>query len=286
MQTYFEITPKKWLNDCLYNNAKFDDVLTDLSHLLFEKDGNNKSASNGKLFVGLCDFKKDDFIKLEASNSNFRKQLFHKLIILREHLIKKYDLEYLILDTSPGVRYWSLNALALADIFFLTLKMGDIDIKGTTKMVSEIYNSFTTSGSKSFLILNKVAGYCMSNISKKENVDENYLNSNLIEDSINNSSSSNKDRFSSLLIEETKQQQQQQQRQLSEQYNKKEMVDTEDEFFNTVGMKVISTIHCYCDIQFSKREFLTAIHSLHPFSERVASLANLMQQKLQDNEIE
>ena len=130
LQTYFEITPKKWLNDCLYNNAKFDNVLTDLSHLLFEKDRKNKSASNGKLFVGLCDFKKDDFIKLEASNSNFRKQLFHKLIILREHLIKNYDRDYLVLDTSPGVRYWSLNALALADIFFLTLKMGDIDIEG------------------------------------------------------------------------------------------------------------------------------------------------------------
>ena len=96
-------------------------------------------------------------------------------------------------------------------------------------------------------------------------------------------SNSNKDRFSSLLIEETKQQQQ---RQLPEQYNKKEIVDTEDEFSNTVGMKVISTIPCYCDIQFSKREFLTAIHILHPFSERVASLANLMQQELQDNEIE
>ena len=39
----------------------------------------------------------------------------------------------MVLDTSPGVRYWSLNALALSDILFLTLKMGDVDIDGTKK---------------------------------------------------------------------------------------------------------------------------------------------------------
>jgi chromosome partitioning protein len=37
LQTYFEINPKKWLNECLYSNVTFDDVLTDLSHLVSEK---------------------------------------------------------------------------------------------------------------------------------------------------------------------------------------------------------------------------------------------------------
>ena len=53
-----------------------------------------------------------------------------------------------IIDTSPGVRFWSINAFAIADILLLTLKMGDLDIDGTKKVVEEIYKSFTTSGRK------------------------------------------------------------------------------------------------------------------------------------------
>ncbi len=284
LQTYFEITPKKWINDYLYGDAKFDDVITDISSLIFKKEDGDKSLPNGKLFVGLCASRKEDFIKLEGGNSDFRKQLFHKLIMFREKLIETYDPDYIIIDTSPGVRYWSLNALALADVFFLTLKMGDIDIEGTKKMVNEIYHSFTTYGSKSFLIWNKVAGYCMPNINKRENVGNNRLNL----DNVNIVSRTNKkDGALSLLSEENKrQQQQQQQQELQAENQKREQIDTEDKLSKEVGMKVISTIPCYCDIQFSKKEFLTAVQILHPFSERIESLATLMQQELQDKDSE
>ena len=85
------------------------------------------------------------------------------------------------------------------------------------------------------------------------------------------------------------QQQQQQQQELQElqaEDQKREQIDTEDKLSKAVGMKVISTIPCYCDIQFSKKEFLTAVQILHPFSERIESLATLMQQELQDKDFE
>ena len=204
--------------------------------------------------------------------------------MFREKLIETYDPDYIIIDTSPGVRYWSLNALALADVFFLTLKMGDIDIEGTKKMVNEIYHSFTTYGSKSFLIWNKVAGYCIPNINKRENAGNNLLKLN----NVNIVSRTNKkDVPLSLLSEENKKKQQQQQQQkLQFEDPKREQIDTEDKLSKEVGMKVISTIPCYCDIQFSKKEFLTAVQILHPFSERIESLATLMQQELQDKDSE
>ncbi|HYO05443.1 MAG TPA: AAA family ATPase [Phototrophicaceae bacterium] len=288
LQTYFEITPKKWINDYLYGDAKFNDVITDVSSLIFKKkEDGDKSLSKGKLFVGLCASRKEDFIKLEGGNSDFRKQLFHKLIMFREKLIETYDPDFIIIDTSPGVRYWSLNALALADVFFLTLKMGDIDIEGTKKMVNEIYHSFTTYGSKSFLIWNKVAGYCMPNTNKRKIVGNNRLELN----SVNSISRTNKKDVSLSLLSEgnKKLQQQQQQQELQElqaEDQKREQIDTEDKLSEEVGMKVISTIPCYCDIQFSKKEFLTAVQILHPFSERIESLATLMQQELQDKDSE
>jgi MinD superfamily P-loop ATPase len=71
-----------------------------------------------------------------------------------------YDADYIIIDTSPGIRYWSINALGVADTLFLTLKMGSLDINGTKKMARDIYGSFSKFGSKSYVVLNRMAGYC------------------------------------------------------------------------------------------------------------------------------
>jgi hypothetical protein len=41
-----------------------------------------------------------------------------------------------------------------------------------------------------------------------------------------------------------------------------------------VGMEIICSIPCYCDIQFSRREFLTVLkYPDHPFAKRIESLA-------------
>jgi chromosome partitioning protein len=179
------------------------------------------------------------------------------------------------------VRYWSLNALAIADVFFLTLKMGDIDIEGTKKMVSEIYHSFTEYGSKSFLIWNKVAGYCMPQPYKKEEGGEGNENSRSRRSSFTGSNA-NADNYSLLSLSSAEKKQ----RQIQVQDQKKEQIDTEDRLSDKVGMKVISTIPCYCDIQFSKKEFLTAIHVPHPFSEKIESLVNSIHQELVDRNSE
>ncbi|MFZ0263722.1 MAG: hypothetical protein WAL42_01450, partial [Nitrososphaeraceae archaeon] len=40
-----------------------------------------------------------------------------------------------------------------------------------------------------------------------------------------------------------------------------------------VGLDIICTIPCYCDIQFSRREFLTVLkYPDHPFAKRIESL--------------
>jgi chromosome partitioning protein len=201
------------------------------------------------------------------------------LIVFREYLIKNYNFDYIVLDTSPGVRYWSLNALALSDILFLILKMGDVDIDGTKKMVSEIYNSFTTFGSKSYLILNKVSGYCIPNTFLKGNDENNSFNQN--GNLINNDITGNNISLSYNSDENTPHQG----RQLTEGDQMKISIAKKDGFSDAVGMKVISYIPCYCDIQFSKKEFLTATRLVHPFSERIDLLTKSMQQELQDTEM-
>ena len=119
-------------------------------------------STKGKLWVGFSSSKKEEIQKLEGSGgTGNRKQFLRKFMLLREQLVSDYDADYILVDTSPGIRQWSINVLAVADILLLTLKMGDLDVDGTKKIVEEVYNIFTGFGTPSFLLCNRVAGYCV-----------------------------------------------------------------------------------------------------------------------------
>jgi MinD-like ATPase involved in chromosome partitioning or flagellar assembly len=241
------IEPKKWINDYLYSDADIEDVMQDLTPKVSEiefqnKDGKSASTSGikdkvkGKLWIGFSNAKKEEIYKLEGGADTTRKQFLRRFILLREQLITNYDADYIVIDTSPGIRYWSINALAVADILFLTLKAGDLDIEGTKKMAEEIYSSFTKFGTKSFLLLNRVSGYCAPNpVNARPE------------------GTSNKS-FSSTFIIETPE-------------------DTDGMLAREVRMKIMSSIPCYCDIQFLRKEFLTALkYPAHPFAKKIQDL--------------
>jgi cellulose biosynthesis protein BcsQ len=63
--------------------------------------------------------------------------------IFEREMLTDLMLDYLVIDTSPGIRNWSINALAISDILLHTLKSGDIDSKGTKCLVEDIYVTFT-----------------------------------------------------------------------------------------------------------------------------------------------
>jgi chromosome partitioning protein len=248
LQSYFMIEPKKWINDYLYSEADIGEVMQDLTPKVSEIDTQSKEMRStsprgtddnvkGKLWIGFSNARKEEIYKLEGGADTTRKQFLRRFILLREQLITNYDADYIVIDTSPGIRYWSINALAVADILFLTLKAGDLDIEGTKKMAEEIYSSFTKFGTKSFLLLNRVSGYCAPNplIAKPE------------------MTTSNKSVPSTIIIETPE--------------------DTDEMLAREVRMKIMSSIPCYCDIQFLRKEFLTALKfPAHPFAKKIESL--------------
>ncbi len=139
--------------------------------------------------------------------------------------------------------------MAIADVLFLTLKFGDLDIDGTIKMANDIYGSFTKFGSKSFLLLNLVSGYCIPrthNLSSKSKDKSNSKDGSVIhseETPIKIQSFENELGSDTFLSDQTK-------------------------------MDLISAIPCYCDIQFQKKEFLTVLqYPDHPFAKQLEQLA-------------
>ena len=245
LHAYFDYSPNKWINDLLFENSDINEIMVDMTSTL-TKHAADRTKKMGKLLVGFSNPQKDEIYRLEGSikTANANIQLLRRFVQLREDLISDYESDYVILDTSPGIRYWSINSLAVADVLFLTLKFGDLDIEGTIKMANDIYGSFTKFGSKSFLLLNLVSGYC---------IPRTYLQG---------SQSTNKSN-SSVLAEGAP---------IQIQTFEKELGS--DTFLtDQTKMELISTIPCYCDIQFQKKEFLTVLqHPDHPFAKQLEQL--------------
>lgn len=262
LHSYFNIEPKKWTNDFLNSSSKIDEVIIDVSRLLYSTNNNISNGSyTGKLYVGFCNPKREEVSKLDSGTNEIRKKQFQKLILLREQLISSYHNDFIVIDTSPGIKHWSINALTVADLFILTLKEGDLDVEGTRNMVAELYDSFIKLGAKSLLLWNRVAGYCVPISTNKVNDDVNILSSTKAQDD-----------NSIMDIDNQKQKFE------TREYDRKFVLS------HNVGMNVISAIPCYCDIQFAKKEFLTVLkYPDHPFSRQIEVLVESMEQATNNN---
>jgi MinD-like ATPase involved in chromosome partitioning or flagellar assembly len=177
----------------------------------------------GKLLLGFSSPQKEDINEIEVKyETKWQLDALRRFMSAKNRLFEDYDIDILLLDTSPGIRYWSINSLAAADTLFLLMKMSDMDIEGTLIMTKEIYDSLARFGSKYYIILNKVQGAEANNES---------------------------------LWQE------------SEKIWKMELE-------RNIGAQVIAAIPCFCDVQFSRHEFLFAINQPdHPFSKKLVSLA-------------
>jgi len=150
LSSYFDESPKYYIHDLLSGDAGIHDVLMDYS---------KKLGVPGELHIAFSSPSKDDIHSLEIRyDDNYQLRALKQFLAVKRQLLEKEGFDFIFLDTSPGIRYWSINALASADLLFLMLKINNMDINGTKTMISEIYDSLTRYGLNTYLILNKVPG--------------------------------------------------------------------------------------------------------------------------------
>jgi cellulose biosynthesis protein BcsQ len=231
LHVYFNSKPDRWINNYLLDNLEFTDVVYDCTHVIkdFSSVTSSSSSDNkhGVFNVVFSNPKKEEITSLDIQNKNASKsQMLKKMLFLREKTNPDIEYDFIVLDTSPGIRHWSINSLAIADIIILSLKMDHIDVEGTKEMASDVYKSFIDYGAKSYLLLNRIAGYCTPSKLNKE-------------------TTSKPGRF---------------------EFNMLEQSETMKGLENYLKMDVISTIPCYCDIQFERQEYMTVLkYPNHPF---------------------
>ena len=223
LSMYFRKLPAIYLNNLL-NGEIESKGKTDISKVLV--DVSSELGLKGKLFIGFSSPGKDDIAEIELRHEQkWQLAAIRRFLSAKNQLFEEYGIDYLFLDTSPGIRYWSLNTLAVADTTFLVMKNSDMDIEGTRKMTTDFYDSLKRFGSKYYIILNKIPG--------ASPITEFNLEADEKE-------------FEAILEKD-------------------------------IGARVIGSMPCFCDIQFSKHEFLFAIKKPdHPFSKKLMALAEII----------
>lgn len=230
---------KNTLNDYIVGACGVDDLLVQVTPIPQLSD---KGSQSGKIIGCFSSSKREDILKIEGvKEDKNRMSMLKRFINFREELIEKNDIDYIIMDSSPGIRFWAINALALSDIVFLTLKMGDMDIGGTKMIANEILAQFKEQGNtKYYLLLNRIAGYCVPSLqigeSRSGHSESSYTTLTPVADD-----------FVKKLTSET-------------------------------GIDVMTSIPCYCDIQFAQKEFLTVlVYPDHPFAQQIHHLKSLIE---------
>jgi MinD-like ATPase involved in chromosome partitioning or flagellar assembly len=133
-----------WLNDYLNGICEIDKSLQDIS---------NRVHNGGKLFVGLANPATEAIRDMSSKDRKWEMRALGRLLSLRNSLLNDKGFDYLILDTSPGLQYSSINAIVSADMVLVATTLDRSDVDGTGRMLRELYDLFEK---KTEVVLNKV----------------------------------------------------------------------------------------------------------------------------------
>ncbi len=135
--------PKRWLNDYLKGNCTVDEVLTE-----FPLNG-----TNGVLSASYADPSPEAMRFMMTRDRKWESKALRRILAAKRKLLQEDKVDYMIFDTSPGMYYSSVNAVAASDVVALIMKYDDFDIEGTKLLIQGITDAL---GKRTGLILNRI----------------------------------------------------------------------------------------------------------------------------------
>ncbi|MEM3517380.1 MAG: MinD/ParA family protein, partial [Candidatus Bathyarchaeia archaeon] len=156
LQVAFGENPKFWLNDFLEGNISLQDALIELT---------DKYNFKGKLLAGFANPNSQALRSMMIKDRIWEMRALHKTLSAKRSLNQEMGIDILIFDTSPGMIYSSINALASSDLIFIVMKGDEYDLEGTKELINGLYEVL---GKKTQIILNKIPlNYFTSETSEK-----------------------------------------------------------------------------------------------------------------------
>jgi septum site-determining protein MinD len=137
-------TPKYWLNDYLDGICQLSEVTKDISSI---------AGTKGKFLITLADPSPKRIQEMLTKDRRWEQNALQYTMKAKEELFSKNNIDYIFFDTSPGLQYSSINAIAVSDAIILLTKIDAFDFAGTTRMIPEIYQ-----------LLDKKVGVIINNV--------------------------------------------------------------------------------------------------------------------------
>ncbi len=140
--------PELYLKEFLDGKCSITEILRPIRQ---ELDSGVKLK--GKLSVGLMNAGKDVFEFFETASRKWQMNALKSLLKAKKELFDEKKFDYILFDTSPGIKYWSINAIICSDLVLLLTTLNKSDLAGISTMMSEIYQSLEK---ENYIVLNMV----------------------------------------------------------------------------------------------------------------------------------
>jgi MinD-like ATPase involved in chromosome partitioning or flagellar assembly len=142
LNTTFKNNKKHWINDYLNKLCRIDQTLNDYT----------PANTKGNLFVALANPDIQAIREISSKDRKWEMEALARIINLNS-LFHKGPFDYVIIDTSPGLQYSSINAIIAADIVLMITTTDRSDLQGTQKMLTDLFDIYEK---KTGIIVNKV----------------------------------------------------------------------------------------------------------------------------------
>lgn len=152
--TYFPGHTGKKINNYLLDQTPPSEVFFDATNIIGEN-------VDGKLFMALADDSAEAIAKINQRDMDaLLNDLFMLMELVRNVLPEDpFNVDYVIIDTSPGLTTHAINGVAITDHVVLLLRLVNADVEGTKHFLETLYKTVQPRAS---LIINQIAEHIIA----------------------------------------------------------------------------------------------------------------------------
>lgn len=136
--------PKFTLNELVDGQCDVDVAISDTTKEL---------DLPGQLYVGFADSSTEGISGMAAKDRKWQMRSLRLINKSMQILSEKFEMDYVIFDTSPGFQYSSINAVLSSDVAVLVTTPDRADVAGTLQLIEGVYEALER---KTGIILNKI----------------------------------------------------------------------------------------------------------------------------------
>lgn len=160
IMTFFQKDPNVcYLNEYLLGNEPMENCLQNVAPSL---------NLPGKLWVGYADPTPESIQNLIRIDQKTSIKMLQNLIKLKKGFKDKpYEIEYMIVDCSPGTGYSTVNVMLATDSSLFIVKLSNADLFGTSQMIAGLYKQLKN---RSLVLANLIPKQAIKSQTKKDEI--------------------------------------------------------------------------------------------------------------------